>query len=161
MNRSSWKAAFSLIEVTLAIGVAAIALLSIFALLPIGLRTNSEAINQSKGGDVASAVLADIRATPRTTPPGRTATSTRFSIGIPSNPVTSQPPPSTLYFTDDGVSSATATTESRYRVVIAFLPNNVGGRAATLARITVSWPASASPTSPQGVVEAFSAFDRN
>ena len=37
---------FSLVEVTLALGVASVCLIAIFGLLPVGLRTNQDAIQQ-------------------------------------------------------------------------------------------------------------------
>ena len=59
---------FSLVEVTLALGVASVCLIAIFGLLPVGLRTNQDAIQQGSAADILGAVMADLRATSVTRP---------------------------------------------------------------------------------------------
>ena len=59
-------AAFSLVEVTLALGVAAFCLIAILGLLPAGLNTNQNSTRQTTANGILSAILTDIRATPRT-----------------------------------------------------------------------------------------------
>ena len=58
--------AFSLVEVTLAIGVAAFCLLAVFGLVPIGVQTNRNATSQTAATNIAAAVITDMRATPKT-----------------------------------------------------------------------------------------------
>lgn len=152
-------AGFSLVEVTLALGVAAISLLAIFGLLPIGLQTNRNAIEQTAAVDVLSAVVADLRATPPTTPRGGITTSSQFRISIPSNPVTASTA-TTLYFSAEGQSSTSLNPDSRYRLTVTFLPNGPGSRSATLAELKMTWPA-ANSTVPDGSAQLFTAFDRN
>src|SRR5438874_1351009 len=103
---------FSLVEVTLALGVAAFSLIAIFGLLVTGTQTNHTAVEQTASSDILTAVAADLRATPKTTPPGGAATSPQFSISIPANPVGATT--STLYFNAQGRSSTTLQTDSRY-----------------------------------------------
>src|SRR5205814_10489084 len=55
--------AFSLVEVTLALGVAAFCLLAVFGLMPIGLQTNRNTISQSAAANIIAAVVADLPAT--------------------------------------------------------------------------------------------------
>lgn len=153
------RAAFSLVEVTLALGVAAISLLGIFALLPVGLQTNRTAIQQTASSDLISAVVADLRATPPTTPLGAAATSQRFQIAIPANPVGAQTS-TTLYFADDGQSATTLSPSSRYRLTVTFLPNS-GARAATMATLKMTWPAAANVANAEGSAQMFVALDRN
>ena len=74
--------AFSLVEVTLALGVAAVALLAILGLLATGSQINRTATEQAASSDILTAVANDLRATPATT-----ATSVQFAIAIPPNPV--------------------------------------------------------------------------
>src|SRR5438874_4482039 len=57
--------AFSLVEVTLAIGVAAFCLLAVFGLVPIGVQTNRNATSQTAAANIMAAVIADLRATPK------------------------------------------------------------------------------------------------
>lgn len=154
------SSAFSLVEVTLALGVAAVSLLAIFALLPVGVKTNQVAIEQTASTDILSAVTADLRATLPTTPRGGAATSSRFGIAIPANPVSANTT-TTLYFTSEGQFSTALASASRYRVSITFLPNGAGARTATWAHLNATWPAAATPANAQGTAEVFVALDRN
>jgi Tfp pilus assembly protein PilV len=160
MSLSPRANAFSLVEVTLALGVAAVSLLAIFALLPVGVKTNQVAIEQTASTDVLSAVTADLRATPVTTPRGGGTTSPRFGIAIPANPVRANIK-TTLYFTTEGQFSTTLAPASRYCVSITFLPNSTGARAATFAHLNATWPAPAAPANAEGGAEVFVALDRN
>ena len=161
MSLATWRTkGFSLIEVTLALGVAAVSLLAIFALLPVGVKTNQVAIEQTASISVLSAISADLRATPPTTPRGGAATSPLFSIAIPANPVGGKIT-KTLYFTTEGQFSTTLTPASRYCVSITFLPNGARARTATFAHLTAAWPAAAALPNAEGTSEWFVALDRN
>ena len=152
--------AFSLVEVTLALGVAAVSLLAIFALLPVGVKTSQVAIEQTASTDVLSAVAADLRATPVTTPRGGAATSPRFGIAIPPNPVGANTI-TTLYFTSEGRFSTTLAPASRYRVSVTFSTNGAEARTATFGHLDATWPAPATPINAEGTAEMFVALDRN
>jgi uncharacterized protein (TIGR02598 family) len=146
------KFGFSLIEVTLALGIAAFCLLAIFGLLPIGLKTQQLAVEQTAATRIASAVIADLQATPN-------ATSTSlFAISIPNNAASSV---ETIFFDTDGHSSTVVQPNSRYRVTITFSPNNSGARSATLAHLRITWPAAAAIADAGGSSETFVALDRN
>lgn len=56
---SHYRAAFSLVEVTLALGVAGFALISVFGLLPLGMTTFRQAIDASVGSQIAQRVIND------------------------------------------------------------------------------------------------------
>ena len=149
-----FESGFSLVEVTLALGVAAICLLTVFAFLPVGLRTTQNANEQLAAADIIDAVAADLRATPTTI-----STSPRFAIPIPTNPVATTT--TTTFFLDaEGEFSPALTADSRYRLLVTFLPNG-GGRSATLANLKMTWPAAASPDTAAGSSEMFLALDRN
>jgi uncharacterized protein (TIGR02598 family) len=150
--------AFSLVEVTLALGVAAISLLVIFSLLPIGLQTNQRAIEQTASADILSVVAADLRATPVTSPRGGAATSTQFAIGIPAAGSTGT---TTLFFNVAGQAATSQQADSRYRVTVTFVSNSGGAKTATFADLKVTWPAGAAVANAQGSAEMFAAFDRN
>lgn len=155
--------AFSLVEITLAIGVAGFALLAIMGLLATGTQVNQTAIEQTASSDILTAVAADLRAAPKTTPPGGPTSSPQFAINIPANPVPSPAPtPSTLYFSAQGQSATTRGADSRYRMVVTFLPNGPGARTATLVELRTTWPAAADPAGVNtGAAETFVALDRN
>jgi uncharacterized protein (TIGR02598 family) len=150
---------FSLVEVTLAVGVAGICLLTIFALLPVGLHTSRAANEQVASLDIIGSVIADLRAAPVTTPPGAPTTSPKFAISVPSNPVVAAIT-TTLFFETEGKVSTTLAPQSRYQLTITFLPNT-GARSATLVDLKMTWPAAAAVTNPAGSSEMFVALNRN
>ncbi len=154
-------AGFSLVEVTLALAVTAFCLLAIFGLLPIGLKNNQASIEQTVANSILSAVAADLRATPATSPLGQAAVSQQFSISIPANPVMAAPPTATLYFTGEGKSSTSPAADSRYRMTVDFPSNGSSARAATFVNLQVSWPAAVALTNATGSVQTFVALDRN
>jgi uncharacterized protein (TIGR02598 family) len=96
MNKQTNSAgAFSLVEVVLAIGVAAFCLIAIFGFLPAGLNTNQTSTRQTTANGILSSIVADLRATPATAPPGQSTTSSLFGINF-------QGSTPTLYFAADG-----------------------------------------------------------
>jgi len=155
--------AFSLVEVTLALGIAAFCLIAVFGLMPVGLQTNRNAKSQTRATNLMAAVMADLRATPRTN-----TQSLQFCIPLITSSTTF-----TLYFDSEGrcssdlagsnspcvgVAAWVPPLETRYRVKVTFpLTGNL-----TYADLKVTWPAAADPatTTPSGSVEMFAAFDR-
>src|SRR5881392_3466795 len=67
--------AFSLVEVTLALGIAAFCLIAVFGLVPVAVVTNRNATSQTAAANIMAAVVADLRAIPTTT-----STSAQFGI---------------------------------------------------------------------------------
>ena len=160
MKQRSWSA-FSLIELTLALGVAAFCLLAVFGLIPVGVQTNRNATSQTAATNIIALVVADLRATPKIPP----FNSPLFCItlGIPKP----------LYFDSQGQCSAdlaglipcsciagNVTLQTRYRVNVTFPPST---GSLTYANVKVTWPAAVDPTTttPAGSVEMFAALDRN
>jgi uncharacterized protein (TIGR02598 family) len=144
---------FSLVEVTLALGVAAFCLLAVFGLLPIGLKTQQTAIEQTAATRIVSAAASDLRNAARTA-----TASSLFAITVPANTASSL---STLYFDTEGRYSPAISADSRYRLTITFSPNSTGGRGATFVHLLVSWPAAATTGNAAGIAETFLALDRN
>lgn len=56
-------AGFSLVEITLALGIMAFAFVSIFGLLPIGMKTFRRAMDSSVGAQIAQRVIGDLQQT--------------------------------------------------------------------------------------------------
>ena len=152
--------AFSLIEVTLALGVASFSLLAVFALLPVGVQTNRNAISQTAAAGILASVVADLRATPK---PPAVNTSSQYQIVFGTS--------KTLYFDSVGrcsidLNGSTKTDgstwapslQTRYQLNITF-PWNSG--LAYGADLKVTWPAAATPANASGSTETFAAFDRN
>ena len=161
--RDRKNAAFSLVEVTLALGIAAFCLIAVFGLMPIGVQTNRNATSQTAATNIIAAVVADLRATTKTSGTW-TGTSSQFCIPLGTS--------RTLYFDSEGRCSgdlAGSTSpcgvtwdpalQTRYRVNITF--PSTGNL--TYAQLKVTWPAAADPvtTTPGGAVEMLAAFDRN
>jgi uncharacterized protein (TIGR02598 family) len=147
MKRSiALDTAFSLFEVTLALGIAAFCLIAIFGLMPVGVQTNRNATSQTAATNIIAAVVADLRATPK-----GSSTSSQFSVTFGTNP-----PP--MYFDGTGQFATVLGANSRYQLNITWNSAPSGLRYADLR---VTWPAAAAPPNASGSLEAFAAFDRN
>src|SRR6266516_2086776 len=153
-------AAFSLVEVTLAIGIAAFCLIAVFGLMPIAVQTNRNATSQTAASNIIASVIADLRATTKAN-----TTTAQFCIPFATSG-TSAP----LYFDSAGqcstdlagstspcVSSWTPPLSTRYQLNITWS----GSTALPYADVKVIWPAAATPANASGSVEMFAAFDRN
>lgn len=147
MTFHSRQTAFSLVEVTIALGVAALCLLAVFGLLPIGLKTTQSSSAQISASDLAVAIDADLRATSK-----GAAESALFGISMTTG--------STIYLKEDG--TVGSQTESRWRVQVMFNAPAGGSKMATSGRILVSWPAQQEDLSKAaGSENFFIALDRN
>jgi len=137
--------AFSLVEVTLALGIAAFCLIAVFGLMPIGVQTNRNATSQTAATNIMAAVVADLRATPRAI-----NTSSQFAITFGTN--------KTLFFDGTGQFTIVLSANSRYRLNITWNSAPSGLR---YADFKVTWPAAATTANASGSTETFAAFDRN
>jgi Tfp pilus assembly protein PilV len=173
MKRLSAAAAFSLVEVTLALGVAAFCLLGVFALMPVGVQTNRNATSQTAATNIAALAVADLRAA--------TTASPMLAITMPIDP-TRPPqflPPDVVPcsgghtstasqirgFDGQGQVSLSINSTSLYRLIVTFVKNTTATAAtgATYVNVKVTWPAAIDPCAitPSGSVEMFAALDRN
>ena len=139
---------FSLVEITLSLGVMSICLLAVLGLLPMASQTNRAAAADTAAASIATAVLADIRATPR-------AATISSQFGLPLNAS------SVLFFDAEGQATTTANNASIYRAEINFPTNSSGANAATFVYVLVSWPAAAASATAAGRAEMFTALNRN
>ena len=142
-----YSAAFSLVEVVLALGVAAFCLIAVVGLMPVGVQTNRNAAFQTAATNIMAAIVADLRTTP-----AAATTSPQFAITFGTD--------KTLYFDASGQASASLSPESRYQLNVRW---NSAPTGLQYADLKVTWPASVDPATatPSGVVKAFAAFDRN
>jgi uncharacterized protein (TIGR02598 family) len=156
---------FSLVEITLALGVASFCLLGIFALFPTSLRTNQITIQQTADTTLARAIAADLQNTPKTI-----SNSPRYGITFPATGTASH----TIFLREDGTaagaqdSDAVPSQNPIYRATITFIaPANTSQKTATGIRIWLTWPAmadtsaAATPTNYAGAYEIFTAVNRN
>src|SRR6266478_4334031 len=89
-------AGFSLIELTVALGVAAFCLITVFGLIPVALMTQQASVRQTTATAVISQIVADLGAAVRL-PPGQQ--SKQFSL---KGHWAVAGTPDTLYFMTDG-----------------------------------------------------------
>ena len=157
-------AAFSLVEVTLALGIAAFCLLTVFALLPVALKTQQASIQQTTANTIISQIVADLGAALRL-PPGQQ--SKQFNLH---GRWAAWQHPDTLCFAKDGTfitnSTNTPCTDVFIAVVTYLQPP---AETTALADITVAWPAAAvtfdgngqpNLSNAAGKVETFAAINR-
>jgi uncharacterized protein (TIGR02598 family) len=138
--------AFSLVEVTLALGIAAFCLIAVFGLVPIGVQTNRNATSQTAATNIITAVVSDLRATPTAS-----NTSSQFAITFGTN--------KTLYFDGTGQFTILPSTNSRYQLNVTW--SDSGSAGLRYADLKVTWPAAATAANASGSTEMFAAFDRN
>ena len=134
--------AFSLVELTFALGVAAFCLIAVFGLMPVGMQTNRNASSQSAATNIVASVIADAR-------------DNIFDIPAIWHHVRNC---DNIVFDAAGQFTTALGANSRYRVSISF-PSSPSGL--SYADVNITWPAAAAPTNASGSVEMFAAFDRN
>ena len=144
-------AAFSLVEVTLALGIAAFCLIAVFGLMPVGVQTNRNSTSQTAAANIISAVVADLRTMPKTS---GTWAGVSVQFGIPLQPSTAL---YRLYFDGQGRFTTALSADSRYQLNVTFpVKGNL-----TYADLKMTWPAAATSANANGSAEMFAALDRN
>jgi uncharacterized protein (TIGR02598 family) len=144
---------FSLSEVALALGVSSFCLMTLMALIPVGIQRNHEADSRSAMVNLATLVTHDLVATPEIA----NSKSPVYQFQIPAVGSSSGTIQSTF------VNSASG---GEYRVTVYFYPPSTG-RAATAANILITWPGQADPNAAlapshyNGMYETVVSLDRN
>jgi type II secretory pathway pseudopilin PulG len=164
-QRSRYCSAFSLVEITLALGVAAFCLIAVLGMLPVGLKTQQASSSQTKANAVISQVIDSLRADVRL-PPGQASKAEGewvklhghwLAVAVPDN----------LFFTIDGDQTGAVTqgpppaapTDAVFRVTVTYLFPPTA--TTSVAKITVSWPAAQSDlTKVAGSIDMFAAVNR-
>jgi type II secretory pathway pseudopilin PulG len=139
------RIAFSLVEVTLALGIGSICLLAVVALLPIGINSNQTSVNQTSATGIAAAIVADLRTTVAANKTNTLSQTGVFHIPWPFAGTT------TLFLDEVGQLSGDANQEPsatnspapKYRATISFTVP--GGKNATVTQLLITWPALADP----------------
>jgi uncharacterized protein (TIGR02598 family) len=148
MKRSLLRsAAFSLVEVTLALGVAAFCLIAVLGVLPTGLKTQQASTEQTTANTIVSQIEADLSAALRL-PPG--LRSKLFNLH---GHWAAALHPDIVYFTKDGTFITNSSNEPKvFMAVVTYLEPPT--ETTSLADITVAWPADAlSVDADTGVVD--------
>lgn len=155
--KKSLISAFSLVELTVALGVGAFCLMAVFGLMPVGMQTNRNATSEIAATNIMTAVVSDLRATPRCIP---TSSLYQITLGTVCTPA-STPSPKTLYFDGTGQFSTLLGSNSRYQLNVTWSQTGGGMTALRSAYVKVTWPAAATPANASGLTEMFVAFDRD
>ena len=149
--RSPSIAAFSLVELTLALGIAAFTLIAVFGLVPLGVQTNRNATSQTAATNILSGVVSDIRAST----PGQGFTA-KYHISRAKSSNT------TLYLDGQGQSTTSLGANSRYRLYVKIANNPAAVVYPNYVWLKVSWPAAVdtinTTITPSGSVETVAAF---
>ena len=165
---------FSLVEVTLALGVIAICLLVMLGLMPTTLKTQQNSIQQTTANQILSQICSFLRADVRL-PPGL------YQQVCPDPPDPDDPcnwdqlhghwlnvaqPPDTLYYTQagkptGGINDSSPPPDAVFRAKITYNPIPPTG-STSVANVVVSWPAAVDPANgvPAGSVTSLLAVNR-
>lgn len=159
MKRFRLIAAFSLVEVTLALGVAGFCLIALIGLLPVAAKTNRTAVQQTTANDILTAIVNDFHSTPR----GASNSSKQYKALFPNgNQRTGY-----LYFSNEGSTGKKADqaySDTTFYATLTYIdpPAGSGSKTATLFNVKVSWPYRGNTSgTPEGSVETFLSLDRN
>lgn len=152
-----------MIEVTLALGVAAFCLIAVMGLLPVALKIQQASVQQTKANAIVSQIASDLRADVRL-PPGQASKENEQGFQLHGH-WAQVATPDVLYFTNDtkqtgSTNQGTAPSDAVFRATITYmLPPTT---TTSLADIKVTWPARVDPTTgvPAGSVETFIAVNR-
>src|SRR5436309_2386439 len=125
MKKVFARSAFSLVEVTLALGIGAVCLIAVIGIIPVGVQTTRHATSQTAATNIMAAVIADLRATPI-----GTNSSLQFGLGFGAGGI------QTRYFDDSGTPSLLLTATSRYRLDVTW---NVAPTGLRYADFKVTW----------------------
>jgi len=155
--RCSPVAGFSLVEVVIAIGIAAFCLVTMLGLIPSGMKAVNATTEQTAATAIISEVMTDLRDTPL-----GSNTSPILAIQLPTNGSTNATNGSTnatnFYVNESCTLYPTNTSlDARYGVTLSLSNSSVF---ITTARVQVWWPSVAAPSNAVGSVEAISAIMR-
>ncbi len=158
-------AGFSLVEITLALGVAAFCLIAVLGLMAVGLKTQQASVQQTKANAIISQLADDLRADVRL-PPGQASKAQGQWSNLHGH-WANQATPDTLYFTNEGkqtgsVSQSPPPIDAVFRAKITYYAPPTPGYTTALADVKVTWPAQVDPATrvPAGSVETFIAVNR-
>ncbi len=161
--RARSAAGFSLVEIVLALGVAAFALIAVMGMLPVGVKIQQASVQQTKANAVMSQAIDFLRADVRL-PPGQAKKAEGDWANLNDHWVRVAVP-DTLFFTNDGteingsLNASTVPQSAVFRATITYLFPPTA--TTSIAKITVSWPAAQSDlTKVAGSIEMFAAVNR-
>ncbi len=159
-------AAFSLVEVVVALGVVVFCLITVLGLLAISVNTTHDSTIQTSATNILNAVAADVESTPNVVwnytnaaVKGSVAESSAiYGIAVPASGAAATSTPTTIYVGEDG--QVTTAASALYQLNV-WTTGATTTQQETLVRLLISWPAAAPYTNAQGYVENVVAMNRN
>ncbi len=138
--------AFSLVEVTLALGLAAFVLIALVGLIPMGIQSSNDSVEESRALNVLGAIVTDRTASPQD------AASLRYKLPK----LIGQTGVQTGYFgvSENFVSTDSDLNEARYRVDYRITAPPAGQDGPFFISLRASWPPKA--VKPVNLVEIVS-----
>ena len=150
--RSRSQKAFSLVELTLAMGVSSFCLLSILGVLPVGLESNHNSRERTAAASLARGIVADLRALAQTS----SQTSTPSLTSSPQYALQLSRAFSEVYLAEDGT-TLPGKENARY---LATVKTDAASPTA-FVNIRITWPAAAAADKAHGFYETATAIGRN
>lgn len=144
------SSAFSLVEVVLALGIAAFCLVAMLGLLPTGLKSAKNTTDQTAAASLLDNVALDLRSTPA----GSNSTPL-YAITLPAVGSLGTPTTTNFFFNEDGGYSSTIVGISTRYGVLLTMSNSTSN--STTALIRIYWPPSipiTMLTNALGIVES-------
>src|SRR5438876_10183754 len=141
-HRPAIDAGFSMVEMVVALGVAAFALLAVMGILPIGLKTQQASVNQTKANAVLAQIIDDLRADVRL-PPGQASKAQCDWSNLHGHWV-AVATPGTLYFAaeanyiNNSLNATTVPAPALFRAPITYLFPQPA--TPSIAKLTSRWP---------------------
>jgi uncharacterized protein (TIGR02598 family) len=140
--------AFSLVEVVLALGIASFCLLLLTALIPTGLQSDKESVEESQGMNLLSGIITERMSL--------ATTNACLSYPMPALAPDMKKVDALFYVKEGGQASVADLTGARYRVEYQIQPPATGSAAPYRGYFRVAWPAVG--TNTQGSVETIALF---
>src|SRR5207253_8479208 len=137
-------AAFSLVEIVIALGVAAFCLIAVMGMLPVGLKTQHASIQQTTANEIMAGILNDLRADV-VLPPGQASKEQDSGFGLHGHWALVAVP-DTLFFTNAGSQTgsvaqgtfAPAPSDAVFRAKITYLFPPTA--TTSVANVIITWP---------------------
>ena len=148
---------FSLVEVVIAIGIAAFCLVTMLGLIPSGLKAVNATTEQTAATAIISEVMTDLRDTPlgsNTSP----VLAIQLTTNVTTNDIIDGTNTANFYVSESCTLYPTNTSlDARYGVTLSLSNSSLF---ITTARVQVWWPSTVPPAHAVGSVEAISAIMR-
>jgi uncharacterized protein (TIGR02598 family) len=148
MRTDRCSSGLTIVETALAIGLAAFSLLVVLALLPMGVASVRDSVEERGALGLAGSLMEDLRGL------SDGAVSPRFGIQLPAEGAA--PATKVLFLTEGGEVTANP-AQARYRFALTIQSRPAGSKKARPVHFRATWPAEADPSQTGNVVETITA----